>query len=66
MPFTHYLVNYEMTQTGFSIIFECPFHLSTRCIAVDIGSYGKDCDTTVFKTIYAMDISSDKCAVITQ
>ena len=32
--FTHYLVNYEKTQTGFLIIFECLFHLSTRCIAV--------------------------------
>jgi hypothetical protein len=31
------------------IIFECLFHLSTRCIAVDIGSYGKDCDSTIFK-----------------
>jgi len=34
VPFTHYLVNYEMTQTGFLIIFECLFRLSTRCIAV--------------------------------
>jgi hypothetical protein len=39
-----------MTQTSFLIIiFECLFHLSTRCIAVDIGSYGKDCDSTFFK-----------------
>jgi len=34
VPVTHYLVNYEMTQTSFSISFECQFHLSTRCIAV--------------------------------
>jgi hypothetical protein len=34
VPFTHYLVNYDMTQTGSLIIFECLCHLSTRCIAV--------------------------------
>jgi hypothetical protein len=32
--FTEYFVNYEMTQTGFLIILERLFHLSTRCIAV--------------------------------
>jgi hypothetical protein len=38
-----------MQTTGFLIIFECLFHLSTRCIAVDIGSYGNDFDSTIFK-----------------
>jgi hypothetical protein len=38
-----------MTQRGFLIILECLFHLSMRCIAVDIGNYGKDWDYTIFK-----------------
>ena len=32
VPFTHYLTNYEMTQTSFKIIFESQFYLSTSCI----------------------------------
>jgi len=35
VPFTHYLVNYEMTQTSFfKIIFKCLFRLLTKCIAI--------------------------------
>jgi hypothetical protein len=49
MPFTDYLVNHEMKQTGPSIIFECLFHLSTIRIAVDIGSYEKDSNYAIFK-----------------
>ena len=37
-----------------------------RFVHVDIGSYGKECDSTVFLQIYAIDINSDKYAGIIQ
>ena len=37
-----------------------------RFVYADIGGYGKDCDSTIFETMYVMDINSDKYAGITQ
>ena len=54
-----------ITKIFFSVVLMAVEDTNYRFVYVDIGSYGKDCDSTTLK-IYVMDINSDKYAGITQ
>ena len=55
-----------ITEICFSVVLMGVAGTNCRFVHVDIGSYGKECDSTVFLQIYAIDINSDKYAGIIQ